>query len=66
MSRDLTGAVWRKSRRSHQQGECVEVAGLAGAVAVRDSTDPDGPKLVFGAAAWRAFVRGVVSGGAGG
>jgi Domain of unknown function (DUF397) len=38
----------------------VEVArNLPGIVAVRDSRDPDGPKLVFTAAAWRAFLDGV-------
>ncbi|MER6815432.1 DUF397 domain-containing protein [Spirillospora sp. NPDC000708] len=44
---DLTTATWRKSSRSGGTGgECVEVADLAGVVAVRDSKDPDGPKLV--------------------
>ncbi|MER7543724.1 DUF397 domain-containing protein [Actinomadura sp.] len=31
--------------------------GLAPVVAVRDSKDPDGPQLVFGAAEWRAFAQ---------
>ncbi|RZU77532.1 uncharacterized protein DUF397 [Micromonospora kangleipakensis] len=55
---DLTGAVWRKSRRSNTQGgDCVEVAGnLTGVVAVRDSRDPDGPALLIRPAAWRSFV----------
>ncbi|GAA2131602.1 DUF397 domain-containing protein [Actinomadura napierensis] len=48
---------WRKSRNSDNTGgACVEVADLASAVAVRDSKDPDGPKLVFGASAWSAFA----------
>ncbi|MDL4815357.1 DUF397 domain-containing protein [Actinomadura opuntiae] len=56
---DLTGAQWRKSSHSGGQGgECVEVAATAvAAVAVRDSKDPHGPKLVLDAAAWRALTR---------
>lgn len=58
---DLTGAEWIKSSRSSGNGgNCVEVAGnLPGVVGVRDSKDPAGPALVFGPAAWRAFVREV-------
>jgi Domain of unknown function (DUF397) len=56
--------LWRKSSYSdHQGGECVEVADLAFAVGVRDSKDPEGPKLMFGPAAWRAFTREVTGGG---
>ncbi|WP_025620083.1 DUF397 domain-containing protein [Salinispora cortesiana] len=55
---DLTGARWRKSSKSgNNGGACVEVAdNLPGIVGVRDSKDPAGPALVFGPAAWRAFV----------
>jgi hypothetical protein len=55
---DLTGARWRKSTRSgNNGGACVEVAdNLSSVVAVRDSKDPSGPALVFDPPAWRAFV----------
>jgi hypothetical protein len=53
--------TWRRSTRSNGNGggNCVEVAFLAGAVAVRDSKDPGGAVLCFGGGAWSAFVRAV-------
>ena len=59
---DLSRAQWRKSRRSGGNGACVEVAQLRTLIAVRDSKDPDGPKLVFPAADWRAFTDAVKAG----
>jgi hypothetical protein len=60
----LDGAQWRKSTYTGSNGgNCVEVAdNLPGIVAVRDSKDPDGPKLVFSPDEWRAFTAGVRSG----
>ncbi|HEX6471724.1 MAG TPA: DUF397 domain-containing protein [Streptosporangiaceae bacterium] len=55
---DFSSARWRKSSHSGQEGtECVEVARLSRAVAVRDSKDPEGPKLAFSRSEWRAFVE---------
>ena len=61
---DLTRAVWRKSSYSSGNGgNCVEVArNLPGPVAVRDSKDPDGPKLIFSRAVWRTFTAAVQDG----
>jgi hypothetical protein len=61
---DLSVAHWRKSSYSNSSGgNCVEVAdGFAGVIPVRDSKDPEGPALVFGADAWTAFVADVKAG----
>ena len=57
---DLSRAEWHKSSYSSQSGNCVEVArNLPGLVAVRDSKQPDGVKLVVSQQAWRVFLRGV-------
>lgn len=60
---DLSRVTWRKaSYSSSNGGACVEVAEIPAAVAVRDSKDPDGPKLAFTATEWKAFVRRAKSG----
>jgi Domain of unknown function (DUF397) len=55
-------AVWRKSSRSNGQGQCVEVARLEQAIAVRDSKDPAGPVLTFTPDEWAAFIAGTKDG----
>jgi hypothetical protein len=61
---DVTRAMWRKSSfSSGNGGNCVEVArNLPGAVAVRDSKDPDGPRLMVSHAGWRAFTAALRDG----
>ncbi|MGW6641383.1 DUF397 domain-containing protein [Streptomyces iakyrus] len=58
---DLTTAAWRKSSYSDGGGtNCLEVAdGHPGMVPVRDSKQPHGPILVFGASPWGSFLAGV-------
>ena len=61
---DIDRAAWRKSTYSGDNGGgCVEVArNLPGVVAVRDSKDPEGPKLAFAPDEWRAFTAGIKAG----
>jgi hypothetical protein len=56
--------TWRKSSYSGASGGgCVEVAQFpAWAIAVRDSKDPDGPRLTFTPDKWQMFVAGVKAG----
>ncbi len=70
---DFSRVTWRKSSLSGNGGaDCVEVAVVPGDPAlaghkpdadelylVRDSKDPDGPKLAFTRSEWDAFVKGV-------
>lgn len=57
-----TGVRWVKSSLSFANGNCVEVASLAGGVGVRDSKDVTGPVLRFTPAEWDAFIGGVRNG----
>ncbi|RAY10876.1 DUF397 domain-containing protein [Actinomadura craniellae] len=65
MNRSLSfeAAVWRRSCHSQgQSDDCVELADLGAAVAIRDSKDPDGPHLTFTPAAVRAFATRIRAG----
>ncbi|WP_405393436.1 DUF397 domain-containing protein [Microbispora hainanensis] len=67
--------TWRKSRRSGNGSNCVEIAVVDAAQVraqykvdaerlylVRDSKDPDGSVLAFTPSEWDAFVGGVKDG----
>jgi hypothetical protein len=66
---------WRKSPYSTNGGDCVEIAVSTGGqhaagpkpgtqklYMIRDSKDPDGPRLYFTPAEWHAFTRGMKDG----
>ena len=56
-------ARWIKSGHSNAEGNCVELARLAdGAIAVRNSRDPEGPALVYTPAEVAAFLAGAKDG----
>ncbi|GIF09613.1 DUF397 domain-containing protein [Actinoplanes siamensis] len=60
---DLSRAKWSKSTRSGADSDnCVEVAFVDDAIAVRDSKNPSGPALIFTTAEWDAFVHGAKDG----
>jgi len=49
--------IWVKSSLSFSNGNCVEVASLAGGeIGVRNSRDPGGPVLRFTPREWGTFV----------
>ncbi|OLT26642.1 DUF397 domain-containing protein [Nocardiopsis sp. CNR-923] len=48
--------TFRKSSYSTTAQECVEVADVPGASAVRDSTQPDLGHLAFPSIEWTAFL----------
>ena len=57
---DLSRAEWHKSSHSSQDGNCVEVArNLPELVAIRDSKQPNGAKLVISQETWQVFIKNV-------
>jgi hypothetical protein len=55
--------AWHTSTHSNAQSNCVEVAtNLPGRVAIRDSKQLDGPRLVVSAGEWRWFLAAVRGG----
>ncbi|MFI0371505.1 DUF397 domain-containing protein [Actinomadura sp. 1N219] len=45
---DLNTATWRKATRSTSNGgQCIEIARIHDTIAIRDSKNPDGPKLLL-------------------
>jgi hypothetical protein len=57
------GITWRKASHSTGNGgNCVEVRTAPRAVAIRDSKDPEGPKLAFSPGSWQAFTSRVKNG----
>ncbi|MEU7002440.1 DUF397 domain-containing protein [Nonomuraea sp. NPDC046570] len=72
----VNGIAWRKARRSGGNGgDCVEVAVLDAIedgpahkpdqdklFVLRDSKDPEGPRLFFTMAEWEAFRLGMKDG----
>jgi hypothetical protein len=60
----LKSDSWTKSSASAANGDCVELKhrSAVGVVAVRDSKDPDGPRLEFPSGAMANFLAAVNAG----
>lgn len=64
-SRELGARGWTRPWSDDAGGACVEVKRLAdGRVAIRQSTDPEGPALVFTPHEMTRFLTGVKAGDA--
>jgi len=50
--------IWRKSQ-SCANAACIEVARDEARFLIRDSTDPDGARLAFGAEDWSLFIGAI-------
>lgn len=59
---DLSRARWRKSTTSSGGNGCVETTHAGEIYAVRDSKNPNGPKLLFNRTEWKAFLDGAKAG----
>ncbi|MFI6518893.1 DUF397 domain-containing protein [Spirillospora sp. NPDC050679] len=57
---DLSKATWRKASQSNDSGDaCIEVASVPHAAVLRDSKDPEGPKLFVTRAQARALSTAI-------
>jgi hypothetical protein len=62
---DLGQHGWMKPWSGGNGGNCVEVLKLQdGRIALRQSTDPDGPALLYTVSEMTAFIEAAKSGGA--
>ncbi|RFS86557.1 DUF397 domain-containing protein [Actinomadura spongiicola] len=54
---ELTGEIWRKASRSHEEGDaCIELASINAVIVIRDSKDPNGPTLALSVSAFQHFT----------
>lgn len=64
-ARELGSEGWHKPWSGGNGGNCLEAMKLAdGRIAVRQSTDPDGPALIYTPDEMNAFIQGAKAGAA--
>jgi Domain of unknown function (DUF397) len=54
-----TTLTWRKASRSTAGNDCVEIARTTAGYLIRDSKNPNGPRLSLDAPAWAALIDDV-------
>ncbi|WP_121433392.1 DUF397 domain-containing protein [Actinomadura pelletieri] len=55
---DLSSVTWRKARKTTENGgNCVEIASVSGTIAIRDSKNPDGPRLTINHNDFRRLIK---------
>jgi hypothetical protein len=60
---ELGDVEWLRGRCQSKEGTCVELAALSdGRAAIRNSTDPGGPALIYTRAEIAAFILGAKDG----
>jgi hypothetical protein len=59
---EISSLQWRKTRRSVNNGACVEAAPISGQVLIRDSMDRNGPVMRYPARSWCVFVTDAKTG----
>jgi hypothetical protein len=53
---------WWKSSYSSDSDNCVEVRVIPGGIVLRNSKDPDGPRVTYTEEEWDAFLKGAADG----
>ncbi|APU16065.1 MULTISPECIES: DUF397 domain-containing protein [Actinoalloteichus] len=59
MTRPQQPTIWRKSSRSQNTTNCVEIGRTPGRVGIRDTKNRDGGTLIVGRADFSSFLRAV-------
>jgi hypothetical protein len=59
---EASGLTWRKASRSNAGNDCVEIARTTAGYLIRDSKDPNGPRLPLDTPTWAGLIDDVKNG----